>query len=399
MAQTTDITLIVGPQQIKLTINENLICTRCPFFFNAFSGGFLEAQTKTISFPDDDPELFEQLRTWLNDDEVPSPDASWISLVKFWFFGEKYHMDALQNDIVDALHQKYAAHKDGINIAFATLDHIAEHATARSPLRRLFADMLTNGMSLQHLPDRVESIPHEFLQDMIVMLKSYIHLNGPSNVSLLTNPIDTYYTSSAACKATATPREEDGLKLLPAELRCVIDGCAAVGETVHMCTSHNLTLCNEHRSSFRRHRRKMMSLTSPPYAVAVVGDIKIIDAQSNDSGFFCDGPACDTRLKGLDLPDWALMSGDRYHCLVCPNTDFCTVCVRGPLSCKMNGHTMLRMRSSFARKTVLTEKVPITERQRRLENKLCMRCAGDNHAAGNCVAEDATLPADILVED
>ena len=154
------IKLVVGPGEQTFEIREGLICSRCPFFFNAFSGSFLEAQTKVLTFPDDDPERFKELQAWLDNGTTPNPQRSWIALCKIWLFADKYHIDHLQNLVIDALHSKFAAHEEGINISFETLDFVAENTFSRSPLRRLFADMLTNGISLQQLPSRMESIPY-----------------------------------------------------------------------------------------------------------------------------------------------------------------------------------------------------------------------------------------------
>ena len=62
--------LIVGPTQEELEVREDLICSRCPFFLNAFHGNFAESKTKTIQFPDDDPENFRDLIKWLQNDQL-----------------------------------------------------------------------------------------------------------------------------------------------------------------------------------------------------------------------------------------------------------------------------------------------------------------------------------------
>lgn len=399
------VTLIVGPNRTTFDISEDRICQKCPFFYNALSGNFLEAQSRTITFPEDSPEDFALLTAWILDQDVPNTKFTWLDLVKLWFFAEKYHIDDLQNAVIDTLYAKYAAHNEGINIAEETLDYVAEHSYPSSPLRRLFADMLANGISLQQLPDRLDSIPHELLGDVCVMLKTHLARNGPSNISLISNPITTYYSSSAACKAIAMP-PTNSIGESAGEIYCESVRCTTMTEervpirgTLHICTNHNVTLCHDCRHSHHGHRKKMMSLISPAYQDAILGNMTVIDAQINDSGFFCDGPKCDTRLKNLNLPDWALMSGDRYHCLVCHNVDFCSICVRGELACKEAGHLMLRIRPSSARKTLLTEQVPIPERQRRLDGGLCMRCSSSEHQAGECEANEAVFERDAPVED
>lgn len=403
--QGAQIKLIVGPGRTTFDISEDRICRKCPFFYNALSGTFLEAQSKTITFPEDTAEDFALLTAWILEQDVPNINFTWLDLVKLWFFAEKYHVDDLQNAVINTLYAKYASRHEGINIATETLDYVAEHSYPSSPLRRLFADMLANGISLQQLPDRLESIPHELLGDVCLMLKTNLARNGPSNISLISNPIKTYYSSSAACKATAVPppiktaAEGGGIYCEGVKCTSRAGERVPINGTLHICTNHNVTLCHDCRHSHHGHRKKMMSLISPAYNDAVLGNMTVIDAQNNDSGFYCDGTKCDTRLKKLSLPDWALMSGDRYHCLVCHNVDFCSICVRGELPCKEAGHLMLRIRPSFARKTFLTEAIPIPERQKRLDAGLCMRCSSSEHQAGQCEAKEAVFEKDVLVEE
>jgi hypothetical protein len=290
------IQLVVGAEKQIFTFDEHLICSRCPFFYNAFSGNFLEAQTKLLNFPDDDPARFGELHAWLHNEGVPSSSETWLGLSETWFFGEKYHIDELQNAVVDALYAKFAAHDTGINIAFDTLDYIAEHTYPRSPLRLLFSDMLANGTSLIQLPERLDNIPQEFVNNMCISYATRTSRNGPSNISLLSSPISTYYSSSAACKATAMPKPVNQGDA-PTGIFCEgdyherKDPLQPIRETLHICTTHNVTLCSECRYDRRGHRKKMMTLISDPYRDAVTGRMTIIDAQVNDSGFYCDGYA------------------------------------------------------------------------------------------------------------
>ena len=241
------IKLVVGSEKHIFHISKDLICNNVEFFSHAFTGNFMESKTKTLSFPDDDPDRFVELETWLKGGKASGPEQQWISLVKSYLFAEKYHIDELQNTIVDNLYAKYAAHEDGVNISFGTLDFIVENSFAHSPLRRFFADMLTNGISLQQLPSRLENIPPEFIQDMCLALKSTVHMNGPTNISLLTHPISTYYASSAHTKATAMPRTVDPADV-PTRMYCDGFYCLQseqpkpIQGLVHLC-KHSFILC------------------------------------------------------------------------------------------------------------------------------------------------------------
>ena len=356
-----EVCLIVGPNQHKFTVNEDLICEFCPFFRNAFTGNFIEAKTKVLSFPDDDPERFVELLSWLLDGGFPEVNHTWKELSTAWLFADKYHIDKFQNAIVDVMHLEFATREEGINISYETLDFVAENTADNqsSPLRRLFADMLTNGISLQQLPSRLNQIPVEFLQDMVLALKRTVSLNGPTNISLLTNPVSSYYAHpSDSCKSNARRTDPPPINETDSHVYCDGLPCrdkqapSPIKGNMHICTNHNLKLCQSCQLSHhgpRGHRKKLFTFTTAPYRDAITGDSLVVDGQINDSGFYCDGPKCDPDRKGVAHETWALMNGDRYHCMDCDNIDYCSICVRGDLSCKTAGHSLLRIRPTFAK--------------------------------------------------
>jgi len=58
------ITLIVGPEQRLFAAHEDVLCLS-PFFQAACRGQFLEAHTKRINLPDEDPEVFSSVLEYL----------------------------------------------------------------------------------------------------------------------------------------------------------------------------------------------------------------------------------------------------------------------------------------------------------------------------------------------
>lgn len=402
--QNSTVKLIVGPEEKEFTVAEDVICKRCPFFFNTFSGNFLEAKTKVSYFPDDDPERFFDLCRWLESDELTDidPDPSWIWLTITWLFAEKYHIDELQNTTVDALYAKYAARYEGINISCETLDFVIENTHRRSPLRRLFSDMLTNGISLEQLPSRVESIPTEFLQEMCVALKRTTSMNNPTDTSLLTNPISSYYVSSAHCKATAMPASSQSNNQRTIRLKCEGYNCSTsdqpLRDIIYICPRHNKVFCGSCGVNQHGHRKRLISLTTPPYKDAITSDSTVIDGHVNDSGFYCDGPKCDPDQE-KSIHKWnMIMSGDRYHCLQCINKDYCSLCIRGPLECKERKHSMLRIRPAFAKKIELSG-VSIKQKQVRIERGLCRSCGSAEHDMAECEAVMVLPEEHVEVED
>lgn len=401
----SDVHIIVGPEKREFMINEQLICDACPYFWNAFKGAFLEAETKTISLPDEASERFEDLIRWLYNDGFPSPNETWKKLSTIWIFADQYQIDKLQNDVVDSLYRKFASRDQGINISYETLDYIVENTSHMRPLRRLFADMLANGISLQQLPSRLSQIPADFLEDMVLAMKRAVSANGPTNIALLTNPISSYYSSAPeSCRSNAMPARAPPLDQTSSEIYC--DGIHCRNKNplepikghMHICTNHNLKLCEQCRHSHHGHRKKLFTFTTAPYKDIITGESLIVDGHINDSGFYCDGPKCDPENKRETHESWALMSGDRYHCLDCDNLDYCSVCIRGQLSCKDAGHSLLRIRPTFAKRVPLTQEISIKQRQERVAKKACWRCASTEHATTAC-EEKAVLAADVPVEN
>lgn len=398
------VTLLVGPAQEKFTVAQELLCRRVAFFRNAFQGSFVEAKTKTFTFPDDEPENFENLVAWV--EEGPMFKAhfapTWLWLCRLWVFAEKYHIDDLQNDIVDALHAKFAEHRSGINISYDTLDYVAENTFSRSPLWRMFVDMLTNGISLQQLPSRVANIPLEMLQDMVISLKETAYRNNPTATSLLNRPVESYYISSDHCKTNAMPTRRSSSDLAT-PFACDGDRCVREGrpiwDAMYICTHHQLKFCEECGPDHRGHRLKLISFTTPAYRDNITGSgVTVIDGHINDSGFYCDGPACDPGEDQLTHTKNALMSGDRYHCLDCWNKDYCTLCVRGLLQCKDDGHSMLRIRPTFAKRNPLRD-VSLHARQERIREGVCWRCASSEHNADSCEEAVKSSVDDVEVEE
>lgn len=58
-------TIYVGPENKAFIVNEDLLCDRLKFFKVAFQGAFKEGQTKSMTLPDDEREIFSIFVDWL----------------------------------------------------------------------------------------------------------------------------------------------------------------------------------------------------------------------------------------------------------------------------------------------------------------------------------------------
>ncbi|KAF1946163.1 hypothetical protein EJ02DRAFT_418927 [Clathrospora elynae] len=80
---TMHATILVGPSKACWTLPLDLLTHASPFFRAALTGNFLEAKTKTVTLPCEDPQIFEFFVHWLYTSRFPAlTDAP--SLVAEW---------------------------------------------------------------------------------------------------------------------------------------------------------------------------------------------------------------------------------------------------------------------------------------------------------------------------
>lgn len=72
--------------------------------------------------------------------------------------------------------------------------------------------------------------------------------------------------------------------------------------------------------------------------------------------------------------------------------------MREPLKCKDEGHSMLRIRPTFAKRNSLRD-VSIPTRQERAKGGLCWRCGSDQHEAAKCKETVRASADDVEVEE
>lgn len=80
-------TVFVGPRREKFTIQEGILICRSPYFCAALTGGFKEAQDKTIRLEEDDCKNFEFFAPWLYHGRFASNEDS-AELYAAWTFIE-----------------------------------------------------------------------------------------------------------------------------------------------------------------------------------------------------------------------------------------------------------------------------------------------------------------------
>lgn len=140
------VTLRVGKENVFFQVHLPVLCDASPAFNAAFRGEFLEASSRSIDLPEDDPEAFERLVQWLytkSYDILPSAEEYsdddkmiFMRLAKLYVAADKYGIVRLKNDVVDRWYKTQADRIQRPNIEHA-VDYIYENTTSGSKLREI----------------------------------------------------------------------------------------------------------------------------------------------------------------------------------------------------------------------------------------------------------------------
>lgn len=135
-----------GEGQQDFTIHQNLITPVSSFVSLAISKGWKESQERTISFPDDDAEVFSLFQEWLYthrlDTDVTTSKSRSIEryalLVRAYILGDKLGVTDFKDCVIDVII---------LNLSYSRLfdSHLAhfvyENTMEDSPLRKLWQDI------------------------------------------------------------------------------------------------------------------------------------------------------------------------------------------------------------------------------------------------------------------
>lgn len=378
-------------------ISKTSICSRCPFFYNAFCGSFRESSTQSITL-DEDVAIFEDFVAWLDQRLQLHKTLTWIHLAKLWIFADKHWALELQNDVLECMYGKFVEKKHGVSISSDTLEYVVENTHSESNLRRLLVDMLVNGTTLQQLKRDVDSWPVEILQEFCIQLRS-----ESGTMGFLSNPLPFYLESAPSSRDTAPGAETKKptqTKKAPSTKAAYCEGSTCRTRDPHeplqglhfKCYRCRSDYCSNCRAGHSRSKR-MMHIHGTPYKD--INGATIMDAHVLLPSFWCDGPEC----VGVGRSQSAMHTGDRYHCLTCVNVDYCTMCFRGPLRCSEDEHTLVRLRPIRKDAPPWMVQVPLAERIEREKRRMCWKCGMGYHSAQDCLESEVILPPPVDAED
>ncbi|KAL9104661.1 MAG: hypothetical protein Q9163_000404 [Psora crenata] len=175
----TFIYLTIGPKPHGRTfgIHKGLLCQNSKFFAAAFNGPYTEATSGEITLPDEAPDTFDIVYTWLYTGKLTyckdGEDLACLSVhyVKLFIFGDKYDMPRLCNEAIDGIIHRYEQHSVVYQHNFK---HIYKNTPVGSELRRvlvaIYVSQPTEMMGLyDRMADERVACP-EFLVDVIKAL-------------------------------------------------------------------------------------------------------------------------------------------------------------------------------------------------------------------------------------
>ena len=136
------------------------VLTHCsPFFEAALNGSFVEASSKTVDLPDDDPMAFEMWATWLSlgkcKDSFEYGEFN-DDYVRAWCLGDKLACPAFQDHVMSQVLEWF---EDDGGLWLDTVQVGYEVSPPGSKLRRLFVDWFV----WDKLKGRLEQDPDEII--------------------------------------------------------------------------------------------------------------------------------------------------------------------------------------------------------------------------------------------
>ncbi|KAL9639760.1 MAG: hypothetical protein Q9164_000731 [Protoblastenia rupestris] len=128
-------------------IHKGLLCQNSAYFTAAFSGHFTEASTGQIALPEENPEVFDIIYTWLYTGKLTHPtstnkDAPCVAahFVNLFIFGDKYTMPRLCNEAINGIIHRYEHH----NAIYHNLPNVYNNTLEGSALRRVMVAIYVN---------------------------------------------------------------------------------------------------------------------------------------------------------------------------------------------------------------------------------------------------------------
>ncbi|KAF2625324.1 hypothetical protein BU25DRAFT_473880 [Macroventuria anomochaeta] len=150
-------TVLVGSQHVKFTVHQDLLAFHSPFFRAALIGNFQEAQNKSVTLEEEDPQTFEFFVHWLYYKRLPNEADAPVELLSIWageddrggletgnlirvyIFSEKYDIAALKTCALDDLYNHMTNPCVGL-ASSSQIGYAIDNLPSNSPMCRYLVD-------------------------------------------------------------------------------------------------------------------------------------------------------------------------------------------------------------------------------------------------------------------
>ncbi|KAE8371695.1 hypothetical protein BDV26DRAFT_121266 [Aspergillus bertholletiae] len=189
----------VGVDDTPFDVHIELLCDHSPYF-----DALYEERTKksiadcAISFPDDDPDAFSVLVSWMyrGDITVDLSRANMLFGFKLWVLAGKFSMAELQNTVMAFCKARIDA-SNGALFCELAIDYVYSNTLPKSPLRLLVVDTWVQNATQSRFLRR-KDLRREFLEDFCCALIEW--KEGKTKAVDLTDTTSHYFIDTSPLK-------------------------------------------------------------------------------------------------------------------------------------------------------------------------------------------------------
>ena len=135
-----------------------IVKSKSTFFTAALEGGFAEGISKSVTLPDEDPDLFDNFVEWLYIGLDESAEWDGGGLVLTWILGDRLGCLLMQDDVMC----KLIKDNEKFHIEADTLQKVYELSTPESKIRRFVIDQCL--FDIRHVCPKLTVVECAYLQ-------------------------------------------------------------------------------------------------------------------------------------------------------------------------------------------------------------------------------------------
>ncbi|KAE8143897.1 hypothetical protein BDV38DRAFT_232270 [Aspergillus pseudotamarii] len=186
----------VGTDDTPFDVHLELLCDHSPYFDDLYADRAQSPVTELpIHFPDDDPDVFSVLISWMYCGQIAVKPQSVLFLIKLWVLAGKFEMVELQNNVI-SLCKTWIDSKSDTAFDDHTIHYVYSHTLPKSPLRLLVIDTWVRSATKSRFLGS-DNLPREFLEELCCALiewkegsmESLGHTNTASRYFVPTSPV------------------------------------------------------------------------------------------------------------------------------------------------------------------------------------------------------------------